>query len=336
MIIGLIKETAAFETRVAATPASAGNFIHAGFKILALSNCGQSSGFDDASYRDVGVTIKTSPADILSQADITLKVNAPTSTEIELIKPRSFLVGDMSSLTSTQVKQLKSKHITCFGLERLPRISRAQSFDILSSQNNLAGYQAVIKALSFSTKAAPMMITSAGTIPPLKFLIIGAGVAGLQAAATAKRVGGKVYVSDPRPEVKEQVSSVGASLITDISKLLPQINIIISSAFGPDKKAPLILKKPQLNLLPQGSVIIDMAARFGGNIEGSQDHQDIAFSHGIICGCSNLATEIPTSSSILFANNLCNFVLSCYSAATASFSPDFSDELISSTCITKG
>ena len=336
MIIGFTAETSSFEKRVAVTPEAAVGYIRAGFTVYALSNCGHNAGFDDASYQQSSVIIKPNLSDILPHSDIVLKINAPSLQEIELLKPHSFLLGNMSNLSSAQITKLRAKHITCFGLERLPRISRAQPFDILSSQNNLAGYQAVIKALSFSGRIAPMMITSAGTISPLKFLIIGAGVAGLQAAATAKRIGGKVYVSDPRPEVKEQVASVGALLIDDISTILPQINIIISSAFGPDKKAPLILTRRQLDILPQGSIIIDMASRYGGNIEGSLEHQNVPFSRGIIYGDSDLAAEVPTSASFLFANNLYNFIMSFYSADTKSLSPDFSDDIISSTCITKG
>ena len=180
------------------------------------------------------------------------------------------------------------------------------------------------------------MITSAGTLPPLKFLIIGGGVAGLQAAATAKRLGAKVYITDTRPEVKEQAASLGALFVSDIAEILPQTDIIIASAFSPDKKAPLILNHSQLKLLPSGSIIIDMAASFGGNIEGSKQGCVVSLLSHTIYGDSFLAREIPGSSSPLLANNLYNFTIKLYSAAKKSLLPDFSDELISSTCITKG
>ena len=336
MIIGFSKEADTKETRVAISPDTASKFKQSGFKVLILSGSGLASGFSDEKYQQSGADIISQSDKISSQADILLKISAPSLQEINLLKKESFIIGDMSNISSKAKQQLLHKSVFCFGLERLPRTSSAQIFDILSSQNNLSGYQAVIKALSFSPRIVPLMITSAGTLPPLKFLIIGGGVAGLQAAATAKRLGAKVYITDTRPEVKEQATSLGALFVSDIVEILPQINIIISSAFSPDKKAPLIVNRSMLKLLPSGSIIIDMAASKGGNIEGSKQGCVVSLLSHTIYGDSFLAREIPGSSSPLLANNLCNFTMKLYSAAKKSLLPDFSDELISSTCITKG
>lgn len=337
MIIGIIKETSPFETRVAATPQTTARFHQSGFTVMVEHNAGKASGFKNEAYLEAGAVIQQNAVDVLRQADVLLKIQAPALAEIKRLKPHAVIIGDFQNLSSSDaLEKLKSLPVTCFALEKLPRLSRAQPFDILSSQNNLAGYQAVIRAAGFSSRIIPLMITSAGTIPPLKFLIVGVGVAGLQAIATAKRLGGKVYASDTREEVKDQVKSLGASFIEDITPFLPQADVIITSAFSAGKKAPLLITRNMLRTIPQGAVLIDMAAGFGGNIEGSVNFKAIYADNCIIYGNSNLAADIPASASLLFANNLYNFLMYIYSPEQTAVAPDFNDPLISETCIVKG
>ena len=212
MIIGTINQTTAFETRVCITPQTAAELRRLGFDVLVEQSAGLKAGFSDKEYQNAGAEIKSSAAGICQKCDILLCLSPPTSAEIEKIKENTVIIGILEDIDNLPAA-LKKKKATCLALENLPRLSRAQPFDILSSQNNLSGYRAVIEAVGLSRKSSAMMITSAGTLPPLRFLIIGLGVAGLQAVATAKRLGGKVYVNDPRPETKEQAPSFGSAYV---------------------------------------------------------------------------------------------------------------------------
>lgn len=336
MIIGILKEAFPKETRVAATPQTTSAFKKAGFDIWVEQSAGINAGFDDTFFKQAGAQIKKDKKEILRNADIILKINAPDKDEAILYKPQTVLIGNLQNLTPQSFEELKKKLTTCFALEKMPRISRAQPFDILSSQNNLAGYQAVIKAASLSQKSFPMMITSAGTLPPIKVLVTGIGVAGLQAIATAKRLGAKVYAYDIREDTKEQSQSLGAVFIENIKSFLPETDILITSAFSTGKKAPLLIKKTDIDSMPSGAVLIDMAAEFGGNIEGSINGQTIFHQSKLIDGNSRLETEIPMSASTLFANNLLNFVNFLTSNATDKISADMTDPLLKETCIMKG
>lgn len=337
MIIGITKETSPFETRVAATPQTAAKFRQAGFEVWIEQSAGIAASFSDQSYQEAGAIIKNKAVDILRQCDILLKIQAPSLQEVKFLKPQTTIIGDFQNLTADALNRLKSLPATCFALEKLPRLSRAQPFDILSSQNNLAGYQAVLKAASFSPKIIPLMITSAGTLPPLKFLIIGVGVAGLQAIATAKRLGGRVHAFDTREEVKDQVKSLGAVFAENTDVLLPDSDVIITSAFAAGKKAPLIITPEKLKSLASGTILIDMAAGYGGNIAGSENFKIVHSDNNcLIYGNSNLAAEIPNSASQLFANNLYNFVMEIFSLGQPILTPNFNDPLISETCIVKG
>ena len=223
-----------------------------------------------------------------------------------------------------------------FALEKLPRISKTQPFDILSSQDNLSGYQAIIKSATLLKKSIPMMITSAGTSIPIKFLIIGLGVAGLQAIATAKRLGGKVYAHDLRPETKDQATSLGAIFIDDINNILPEVDVIITSAFTNNKKAPLLIRKKDIPKIKKNSVLIDMAIAQGGNIEGSINMKTITINNCQIYADSNLAGQIPQTASTFYANNLNNFLT--YLKITPDKIPTFNnkDEIIKATLLQKG
>ena len=244
MIIGILKEKACFETRVAATPQTVERFKKMGFDVEIEQFAGLSSGISDDSYKRAGANIRANFVDILQRSDILLCVQPPLQDMIQYIKSGCVLIGDFQNLFVTDILKLfRDKKITCFALDKLPRVSRAQPFDVLSSQNNLAGYQAVLCAVNFSRSIVPMMMTSAGVVAPMKFLIVGVGVAGLQAIATAKRLGAKVYAYDTREEVKEQVKSLNAIFVSGIDDVLQDVDVIITSAFVAGRRAPLINKK---------------------------------------------------------------------------------------------
>lgn len=337
MIIGILNQTSPSETRTVATPQTVSQLKKLGFDVLVGKDSGFLSGFSNEDYQNAGADISDTTTEIIGKSDILLCLTTPEISDLKNIKPQATLICGFSNLSDTNIPaELTQKRITCFALEKLPRLSRAQPFDVLSSQNNLAGYRAVIEAVELSRQAAPMMITSAGTLPPLKFLIIGAGVAGLQAIATAKRLGGKVYASDPREETFDQIKSLGATPVDDIKTILMQCNVIITSAFAAGKKAPVIITSPMLKQLPKGAVLIDMAAQYGGNVEGAKNFEIIRLDDKTIYGNGNLAAKIPYSASTLLANNFYNFINSVYSPETKTITPDFNDALISAVTVTKG
>ena len=308
MIITVLKEPS-YENRVAITPQATKKYISQGFKVIIEANAGINSGFDDASYISSGAKIEKNISKILRQSDILLKVTPPTTDELKHIKKSSIIIANFqNSVTDNILKQIKLKKLNCFALEKLPRVSKAQSFDILSSQDSLSGYQSVIKATELLNRSIPMMITSAGTLAPIKFLILGIGIAGLQAIATAKRLGAKVYAHDIRPETKEQAMSLGAVFVEDLNEIITQVDVIISSAFSSGKKAPLLIKKSIIKTLKKSTVLIDMAISYGGNIEGSKPLETIDIFSCKVYADSNLANQIPQSACILYANNLSNFI----------------------------
>lgn len=309
MIIGITNETSPLETRVSATPENVKKYISKGFRVIVETNAGLYSNFDDNEYISAGGEIKKDISEILERSDILLKVSPPSIDELKHLKSSSIIIGNFQNpVTNDILKQIKSKSLTCFALEKLPRISKAQGFDILSSQDSLSGYQAVIKASELLNRSIPMMITSAGTLPPVKFLILGIGVAGLQAIATAKRLGAKVYAHDIRPETKEQAQSLGAIFTENINEIISQIDVVISSAFSFGKKAPILINKSAIKAMKKDTVLIDMAISNGGNIEGSKACEVIDILGRKIYANSNLATQISQSASILYGNNLSNFI----------------------------
>ena len=332
MIIGILKEKACFETRVAVTPQTVERLKKMGFDIEIEQFAGLSSGISDDSYKEAGANIKANFVDILQRADILLCVQPSLQDMIQYMKSGCMLIGDFQNLFAMDMLKLfKEKKITCLALDKLPRISRAQPFDILSSQNNLSGYQAVLCAVNFSRSIVPMMITSAGVVAPMKFLIVGVGVAGLQAIATAKRLGAKVYAYDIREEVREQVKSLNAIFVSSIDDVLQDMDVIITSAFVAGRRAPLLIKNKMIKLLKQSVVIIDMAAGFGGNVEGVCNFKVVKVYDRLIYGNSNLAAKIPATASMLLANNFANFL-----EYMKDIEMDFNDELVKETCIVKG
>ncbi len=330
------KETKFKENRVAITPDVAKELVNKGFNLVMEKNAGQSSYFSDDLYTNFGATIIDNCSNGYQNADVVLKVNVPEVDEIKLMKKGSILISFVFAATVPQVIEAASEQgISIFSMDAIPRISRAQKMDALSSQSNLAGYKTVILAANALGKIFPMLMTAAGTIKPAKVLIMGAGVAGLQAIATAKRLGSIVEVSDIRPETKEQVQSLGAYFIevkgdesiqtaggyvTGVSedflmkqqalleKHVADADIVITTALIPGKKAPMLIPASMVEKMKMGSVIVDMAVEQGGNCALSELNKTVV-KHGVtIIGESNLPSLLPMNASQLYAKNISTFL----------------------------
>ena len=347
MQIGIIKERRLDEKRVAATPDTVKKFIAMGLQVNIEKGAGITAGITDDEYREAGANIFDDASRVLENADIVLKVNKPIGPkdkdvskldEVKLLKSGSILVSLMEPYTDRGLIDLIAKqNITCFALELIPRITRAQTMDVLSSQSNLAGYKAVIEACTTYGKAFPMMMTAAGTVPPAKCLVMGAGVAGLQAIATARRLGAVVSASDVRPAAKENVESLGAKFIAVedeefkqaetsggyaremsdeykkkqaelIAATVAKQDIIICTALIPGKPAPVLLTTEMVDTMKPGSVIVDLAVEQGGNCPLSEPNKLVDRNGVQIIGCTNLASRVAIDASALFAKNLLNFV----------------------------
>ena len=361
MSVGSIKENISLEKRVAITPETAKNIISLGLKINLEKNYAEHLGISDKQYEDSGVKFYTSSSEVMNNSTLILKVNCPTDEEIKSLKEKNLLVGIFNpSKNENKLKDISKKHISVFSLELLPRISRAQSMDVLSSQSNLAGYRSVIESIYEFEKAVPMMMTAAGTVPAAKVLVIGAGVAGLQAIATAKRLGAVVSATDVRAASKEQVESLGGKFLTvdqdenletssgyakeaseDFKKkqaaLLKEAmiknDIVICTALIPGRPAPRILNEELVKLMKPGSVIYDLAAEQGGNSAYSEVDK-INIINGIkVIGIKNLMNKLPLTASSLYAKNLFSFVRNLYSKEKKDFNINLEDEIISKTLI---
>ncbi len=334
MFIAIPKETAPGETRVAATPETVRRYIEMKCRVSIETGAGIKSGFDDVLYREAGADII--PAEqIYKQADTIIKIRAPLSDERPLLQNGQTIIASFAGADSPETFAVKG--LTCFALEKIPRISRAQNMDILSSQSNLAGYKAAIDAATHAAVTFPLLMTAAGTLTPARVLILGIGVAGLQAAATARRLGAQVYASDIRPETEEQIRSLGARFIPSeaIAERLMQTDVLITAALSSGKTAPRLVSADLLQKMPKGSVVIDLAAASGGNVEGIRDGKTVRQNGLTLIGAGNLATGLPHSASRLFAQNVLNFLTSAFNPQTAEFNFNFEDEIIASTCIVK-
>ena len=359
MIVGTIKEDLALEKRITLTPETAKNLLGLGLKVCIEKNYSSHLGINDNNYSDLGVEIKNSPSEVLSLSNLTLKVNCPSDNEINILKENSILIGMINpSKNKNQIEKMIKKNIKIFSLELLPRITRAQSMDVLSSQSNLAGYRAVIDCVAEFEKAVPMMMTAAGTIPAAKVLVIGAGVAGLQAIATAKRLGAIVSATDVRTASKEQVESLGGKFLTvaqtedmettggyaketseDYKKkqanmmkeALKKNDIVICTALIPGKPAPRILTEDLVKLMKPGSIVYDLAAEQGGNSAFSEAGK-INIVDGIkIIGVKNLMNSLPLTASSLYAKNLFSFIRNLYSKQKKDFNINLEDQIIEKT-----
>ena len=361
MIIGSIKEDLSLEKRVSITPETAKNMINLGLKICIENNYASHLGIEDSNYRNIGVDIKNSSQEVLNQSNLLLKVNCPSNEEIKNLKNKTILVGILNpSDNKDKLKEILKKNINIFSLELLPRITRAQSMDVLSSQSNLAGYRAIVDSIYEFEKAIPMMMTAAGTIPAAKVLVVGAGVAGLQAIATAKRMGAIVFATDVRMASKEQVESLGGKFLTVegaenleteggyaketseefkkkqeklLSETLKKIDIVICTALIPGKKAPLIIKEDMLKNMQPGSIIYDLAAAQGGNVEFTETDKIVDKNGVKIIGERNILNKLPTSSSNLYSKNVFNFVSNLYDKENKKININLEDEIIAKTII---
>jgi NAD(P) transhydrogenase subunit alpha len=361
MIVGSIKEDINLEKRVSITPETAKKIISLGLNINLEKSYAIHLGIEDKQYEAAGVNFYNSSKEVINNSNLILKVNCPTDEEIKNLKEKTILVGIFNpSNNQEKLKEVLKKSISIFSLELLPRISRAQSMDVLSSQSNLAGYRAVIESIYEFEKAIPMMMTAAGTIPAAKVLVIGAGVAGLQAIATAKRLGAIVSATDVRAASKEQVESLGgkflmveqeenletaggyakeaseefkkkqANLLKDA---MIKNDIVICTALIPGRPAPRILSEEMVKLMKPGSIIYDLAAEQGGNAAYSEVDK-INNVNGIkIIGIKNLMNKLPSTASSLYAKNLFSFVRNLYSKELSKFNINLEDEIISTTLI---
>jgi len=361
MIVGSIKEDINLEKRVSITPETAKNIIALGLSVYLEKNYATHLGIEDKQYEENGVKFHSSSKEVINNSSLILKVNCPTNDETKALKENTILVGIFNpSNNKDKIKEVLKKNINIFSLELLPRISRAQSMDVLSSQSNLAGYRAVIESIYEFEKAVPMMMTAAGTVPAAKVLVVGAGVAGLQAIATAKRLGAIVSATDVRAASKEQVESLGGKFLTveqeenletkdgyakEVSEefkkkqadLLKEAmiknDIVICTALIPGRPAPRILNEELVKLMKPGSIIYDLAAEQGGNAAYSEIDK-INIINGIkIIGIKNLMNKLPSTASSLYAKNLFSFVRNLYNKEKKEFNINLEDEIISKTLI---
>ena len=361
MIVGSIKEDLALEKRVSITPETAKNIMSLGLKVCIEKNYATHLGIDDNEYKKSGVEIKASSSEVLNSSNLITKVNCPSENEISLLKEKTILIGMLNpSKNKVKLDKIIKKKIKTFSLELLPRITRAQSMDVLSSQSNLAGYRAVIDCVAEFEKAIPMMMTAAGTVPAAKILVIGAGVAGLQAIATAKRLGAIVSATDVRAASKEQVESLGGKFLTveqaedmetaggyaketteDYKKkqaemmkeALNKNDIVICTALIPGKPAPRILTEDLVKLMKPGSIVYDLAAEQGGNSAYSEAGKTNTIQGIKVIGVKSLMNSLPLTASSLYAKNLFSFIRNLYSREKKDFNFNFEDEIINQTLI---
>lgn len=336
MRLTVVKETRVPEKRVALTPDVVKSLIKAGFSCTIETGAGIGSGFSDDAYTNAGAAVSSDKASMLAATDVLLKVNAPTTEELQAMKSGSAFISFLYAHLQPQLVELCiSKNISAFAMDAVPRISRAQKMDALSSQANLAGYKAVLLGANALGKIFPLMMTAAGTISPAKVLIFGAGVAGLQAIATAKRLGAVVMVTDVRPETKEQVESLGGRFIevqsegvkTEggytkevsaeylqrqkelVSKHIADADLVITTALVMGKKAPVLVTEEMVRNMKRGAVIIDMAVEAGGNCELSEFNKTVEKNGVTIIGEANLPALVATNASELYAKNISTLLL---------------------------
>jgi len=359
--LGSISENLNSEKRISITPEIAKKYIELGFEVYLNSNYASHLGFEDSSYKELNVKIFDDPKEVIKKSDLILQLDLLDSDKDNLIKENQTLVGIFNPYINKQkIDNLVKRKANIFSLELLPRITRAQSMDVLSSQANLAGYKAVVESFAKFEKAIPMMMTAAGTIPAAKVLVIGAGVAGLQAIATAKRMGAIVFATDVRITSKEQVESLGGKFLLVegsenletkggyakeasenfkkkqeelLNDTLKKIDIVICTALIPGKKAPLIIKDYMINNMQPGSVIYDLAAVQGGNTAFTELDKTVDKNGVKILGEKNILNKLAVSASNLYAKNIFNFIFNLYDKDNKKLKINLEDEIIKQTLI---
>lgn len=354
MKIGVINVTAAHEKRVALTPDAVKKLKKLGFEVIVQSGAGREAYYTDDAYQVAGATVVATDAEVLSQADIISVVHDLSAEQIDKLASGTIVVGMLDPYRNENLAHYAKQGVTAYAMELLPRtLSRAQNMDVLSSQANLAGYKAVLMAANEYVRPFPMFMTSAGTVKPAKVVILGVGVAGLQAIATAKRLGAVVEASDLRPSVREQVESVGGKWLdvpmSDeekekakstggyawtpseqymkdqaivVDKAVSNADIVITTAQIPGRNAPRLIHKASIDKMKAGSVIIDMAASTGGNVEGNVSGETVMTDNGVrIIGAANIPAMLAAQASDLYANNLVNFITTLKADASDASGP---------------
>src|SRR5882724_9471972 len=362
MRIAVARETDSAEDRVGATPETVRKMKSLGAEVVVEPGAGVKSGFPDTEYTAAGATIIK---DAVKDADVVLKVRRPGALEVGLYKPGALVIAIMDPFgNEAALKALAGAGIVAFAMELMPRITRAQSMDVLSSQANLAGYRAVIDGAAEYGRALPMMMTAAGTVPAAKVFIMGAGVAGLQAIATARRLGAVVTATDVRPAVKEQVESLGAKFLAvedeefkqaetaggyakEMSKEyqakqaalvadhIKKQDIVITTALIPGRPAPRLITKEMVASMRPGSVIVDLAVERGGNVEGGKRGEVVEVNGVKIVGHLNMPGRIPASASSLYAKNLYNFLETMIDKKEKTLAVKWDDEIVKATMLTR-
>ena len=366
MKIAVPRETAPGETRVALTPQLASQVVGDGVEVLVQAGAGAASGISDEAYREAGVTVVPDAADLYSKADLVLRVGRPSDEEIGMLRDGSILIGTLGTLSNPKLAdQLARRGVTAISMDAIPRITRAQSMDSLSSQSTVGGYKAVIMAAERLPKFMPLLTTAAGTVRPARVLVFGAGVAGLMAIGTAKRLGAVVEATDVRPVVKEQVQSLGGTFLevemTDeekakaetaggyatemsedykrrqaelIASRVGEADAIITTALIPGRPAPKLITEDMIKTMRPGSVIVDMAAEAGGNTELTEAGKEVV-KHGVlIIGHTNLPATMPGSATQMYAKNIQTLVKHLVKDGKVEL--NFDDEITRGATITHG
>ena len=360
MLLGILKESAQGETRVALLPASLKSLLAQGIAVTVESGAGVFSGASDAAYTEAGATVTTDRASILSNADLIPVVNAPDAADQARLKPHAVVLGFLKPLDAPQaLARAIERPVTLFSMELIPRISRAQAMDALSSMATVAGYKAVIAAADLLPRLFPMLITAAGTIPPARVFVIGAGVAGLQAIATARRLGAMVEAYDVRAAAGEQVRSLGAKFLdvdlggisaeggggyaaelTEealdrgrnlIARTAAHSDVIVTTAQVPGRPAPRLIRSAAVAAMRPGSVLVDLAAPAGGNCELTQPGVTQTIGGVTLLAPLNLPAEVPVDSSALYARNILNFL--SLIVKNGNLSIDLTDEILAGACV---
>jgi len=360
--IAVPKEVFDGETRVALIPSMVPMLIRDGHEVLVQEGAGLAASIDDDQYAQAGAKLISDASSLYSEADVVVKVRPPEVSEVDLMPEGSTYIGFLAPLDSLDIVQkMAGRRITCFSMEYVPRITRAQSMDALSSMATVAGYKSVLLATERLGKMFPLLMTAAGTVPPAVVLVLGAGVAGLQAIATAKRLGANVEAFDPRPAVKEQVQSLGASFVEmempedaetaggyakelspefikkemeAIAGRLPKVHLVITTAQVFGKRAPVLITGEMVKLMKPGSVIVDLAAEQGGNCELTEPGKTIEKHRVTIIGTLNLPALIPIDASQMYSKNIVNLLRHLYPEGKSEQPvPDFDDEIAKGACI---